>query len=507
MSSIDYELCRLAQYGIDSGLMEESDRFYALNRMLALLPLNDLSPQRVPEENLRTPTPILENILDLATEAGLLPPDSISARDQLDTELMACLMPRPSQVNTRFYELMFQNGSEAATDYYYSISRKSNYIRVDRIEKDEKWDYASPYGSLTVTINLSKPEKDPRAISEARKAAPSGYPKCALCRENEGFLGDFSRAARGNHRLINLSLGGERWFLQYSPYVYYNEHCILLNAEHTPMTVSKRSIGKLLEFVSQFPHYFAGSNADLPIVGGSILSHDHFQGGHYELPMAKAQIREKVLFAGFEDIEAGILNWPMSVVRLIGKEPDRLCDLSDRILSCWREYSDPSAEILAFSEEAPHNTVTPICRFRNGCFETDLVLRNNRTTPEHPLGLFHPHAEYHHIKKENIGLIEAMGLAILPARLKTELRLLEDCLAGDSSEEETFGREEMKKHAEWYEALKARALPREALSAAIREDIGAIFTKILENAGVYKNDAAGNAAFARFLSALGARIG
>ena len=427
----------------------------------------------------------------------------VDSYEGLDTELMACMTPWPSQVNARFYELLRTDGPEAATDYYYTLSRKSNYIRVDRIDKDEKWTYSSPYGEMVVTINLSKPEKDPRAIAAARSAPQSGYPKCALCRENEGFRGDASKAARGNHRLIRLSLGAEEWFLQYSPYVYYNEHCILLNARHIPMTVSKESMGKLLEFVAQFPHYFAGSNADLPIVGGSILSHDHFQGGHYELPMAKARVRERVRFPGFEDVDAGILHWPMSVLRLKSEAASRLCELADRILTFWRSYSDPAADILAFTGETPHNTITPISRFRDGKFELDLVLRNNRTTAEHPLGLFHPHAEYHHIKKENIGLIEVMGLAILPARLKTELKLLEDCLTGGQSEEEVFSREDMKKHAEWYETLKARALPKEEVRAALQADIGRIFTQILENAGVYKNDEAGKAAFRRFIAAFG----
>ena len=494
------EISRLLEYGLQRGLIAPEDKAYAANRMLALLGLREFEPQPV-EEELHTPVEPLERLCQFAAEAGLIDPDTRDVRDQFDTELMNCLMPRPSQVVREFYSL-YEKDKQAATDYYYQLARSSNYIRVDRIEKDRMWTAPTPYGDLVITINLSKPEKDPKAIAAAKNAPQSGYPKCALCRENEGYLGSANQAARGNHRLIPLELGGEPWFLQYSPYVYYNEHCIVLSHEHRPMKVSRQSISRLLEFVTFLPHYFVGSNADLPIVGGSILTHDHFQGGRYEFPMAKAPIREKVCFPGFEDVEAGIVHWPMSVIRLRGKEAQRLVDLADKILTAWREYSDESAEILAYTEGTPHNTITPIARRRGEDYELDLVLRNNRTTPEHPLGLFHPHAEYHHIKKENIGLIEVMGLAILPPRLLTETGLLEQALKDPAQAQEIMARPEMEKHQAWYEELKAAGAGEGDTQRAIQESIGVIFGKILGNAGVYKDTEEGREAFRRFCSSL-----
>ena len=494
------EISRLLEYGLQRGLIAPEDKAYAANRMLALLGLREFEPQPV-EEELHTPVEPLERLCQFAAEAGLIEPDTRDGRDQFDTELMNCLMPRPSQVVREFYSL-YEKDKQAATDYYYQLARSSNYIRVDRIEKDTMWTAPTPYGDLVITINLSKPEKDPKAIAAAKNAPQSGYPKCALCRENEGYLGSANQAARGNHRLIPLELGGEPWFLQYSPYVYYNEHCIVLSHEHRPMKVSRQSISRLLEFVTFLPHYFVGSNADLPIVGGSILTHDHFQGGRYEFPMAKAPIREKVCFPGFEDVEAGIVHWPMSVIRLRGKEAQRLVDLADKILTAWREYSDESAEILAYTEGTPHNTITPIARRRGEDYELDLVLRNNRTTPEHPLGLFHPHAEYHHIKKENIGLIEVMGLAILPPRLLTETGLLEQALKDPAQAQEIMARPEMEKHQAWYEELKAAGAGEGDTQRAIQESIGVIFGKILGNAGVYKDTEEGREAFRRFCSSL-----
>ena len=494
------EISRLLEYGLQRGLIAPEDKAYAANRMLALLGLREFEPQPV-EEELHTPVEPLERLCQFAAEAGLIEPDTRDGRDQFDTELMNCLMPRPSQVVREFYSL-YEKDKQAATDYYYQLARSSNYIRVDRIEKDRMWTAPTPYGDLVITINLSKPEKDPKAIAAAKNAPQSGYPKCALCRENEGYLGSANQAARGNHRLIPLELGGEPWFLQYSPYVYYNEHCIVLSHEHRPMKVSRQSISRLLEFVTFLPHYFVGSNADLPIVGGSILTHDHFQGGRYEFPMAKAPIREKVCFPGFEDVEAGIVHWPMSVIRLRGKEAQRLVDLADKILTAWREYSDEGAEILAYTEGTPHNTITPIARRRGEDYELDLVLRNNRTTPEHPLGLFHPHAEYHHIKKENIGLIEVMGLAILPPRLLTETGLLEQALKDPAQAQEIMARPEMEKHQSWYEELKAAGAGKGDTQRAIQESIGVIFGKILGNAGVYKDTEEGREAFRRFCSSL-----
>ena len=499
-TNTNVEISRLLEYGLQRGLIAPEDKAYAANRMLALLGLREFEPQPV-EEELHTPVEPLERLCQFAAEAGLIEPDTRDGRDQFDTELMNCLMPRPSQVVREFYSL-YEKDKQAATDYYYQLARSSNYIRVDRIEKDRMWTAPTPYGDLVITINLSKPEKDPKAIAAAKNAPQSGYPKCALCRENEGYLGSANQAARGNHRLIPLELGGEPWFLQYSPYVYYNEHCIVLSREHRPMKVSRQSISRLLEFVTFLPHYFVGSNADLPIVGGSILTHDHFQGGRYEFPMAKAPIREKVCFPGFEDVEAGIVHWPMSVIRLRGKEAQRLVDLADKILTAWREYSDESAEILAYTEGTPHNTITPIARRRGEDYELDLVLRNNRTTPEHPLGLFHPHAEYHHIKKENIGLIEVMGLAILPPRLLTETGLLEQALKDPAQAQEIMARPEMEKHQSWYEELKAAGAGEGDTQRAIQESIGVIFGKILGNAGVYKDTEEGREAFRRFCSSL-----
>ena len=499
-TNTNVEISRLLEYGLQRGLIAPEDKAYAANRMLALLGLREFEPQPV-EEELHTPVEPLERLCQFAAEAGLIDPDTRDGRDQFDTELMNCLMPRPSQVVREFYSL-YEKDKQAATDYYYQLARSSNYIRVDRIEKDRMWTAPTEYGDLVITINLSKPEKDPKAIAAARNAPQAGYPKCALCRENEGYLGSLNQAARGNHRLIPLELGGEPWFLQYSPYVYYNEHCIVLSHEHRPMKVSRQSISRLLEFVTFLPHYFVGSNADLPIVGGSILTHDHFQGGRYEFPMAKAPIREKVCFPGFEDVEAGIVHWPMSVIRLRGKEAQRLVDLADKILTAWREYSDESAEILAYTEGTPHNTITPIARRRGEDYELDLVLRNNRTTPEHPLGLFHPHAEYHHIKKENIGLIEVMGLAILPPRLLTETGLLEQALKDPAQAQEIMARPEMEKHQAWYEELKAAGAGEGDTQRAIQESIGVIFGKILGNAGVYKDTEEGREAFRRFCSSL-----
>ena len=500
MEKLSLQISRLANYGLQRGLIAQEDKAYAANRMLALLGLREFEPQPV-EEELHTPVEPLEALCQYAAEQGIIDPDTRDGRDQFDTELMNCLMPRPSQVVKEFYSLYDQD-KEAATDYYYDLARSSNYIRVDRVEKDKMWTAPTPYGDLVITINLSKPEKDPKAIAAAKNAPQSGYPKCALCRENEGYLGSANQAARGNHRLIPLTLGGEDWFLQYSPYVYYNEHCIVLSGEHRPMKVSRQSISRLLEFVTFLPHYFVGSNADLPIVGGSILTHDHFQGGRYEFPMAKAPVREKVSFAGFEDVEAGIVNWPMSVIRLRGSDRERLVDLADKILAAWREYSDESADILAYTGDTPHNTITPIARRRGEDYELDLVLRNNRTTEEHPLGLFHPHAEYHNIKKENIGLIEVMGLAILPARLLAETALLEKALKDPTRSEEIMARPEMEKHRAWFEELKAAGAGEGDTQRKIQESIGATFGKILGNAGVYKDTEEGRAAFRRFCDTL-----
>lgn len=498
--NLSREISRLLQYGRQKGLLAPEDEVYAANRILALLGASDFEKQEIQEE-LPYPAEPLQALCGWATEHGLLEPDTIDARDRLDTEIMACLTPRPSEVVSRFREL-YEKDKKTATDYYYDLSRATNYIRVDRVEKDKMWTAPTPYGELVITINLSKPEKDPKAIAAAKNAPQAGYPKCALCRENEGFPGSATQAARGNHRLIPFTLCGERWYLQYSPYVYYNEHCILLSETHRPMKISRDSFRRLLEFVTLLPHYFIGSNADLPIVGGSILTHDHFQGGNYEFPMAKAPIREKVEFPGFEAVEAGLVNWPMSVIRLRSGDREALVELADRILTAWRGYSDESADILAFTGDTPHNTITPIARRRGADYELDLVLRNNRTTEEHPLGLFHPHAEYHHVKKENIGLIEVMGLAILPPRLLKETELLSEALKHPEQAEEIMARPEMEKHSSWYRELKASGVTADTADRAVRESIGTIFGKILGNAGVYKDTEAGREAFRRFVRSL-----
>lgn len=494
--NVSLEISRLLKYGRDRGLLAPEDKVYAANRMLAVLGASEFAPVQV-EERLPYPADPLERLCDWAAAQGRLEPDTRDARDRLDTELMDCMTPRPSEVIARFNSL-YANNKKAATDFYYDLSRATNYIRVDRVEKDKLWTAPTEYGDLVITINLSKPEKDPRAIAAAKNAPQSGYPKCALCRENEGFTGSPNQAARANHRLIPLTLCGEPWFLQYSPYVYYNEHCIVLSAEHRPMKVSRASFEHLLDFVTLLPHYFIGSNADLPIVGGSILSHDHFQGGNFEFPMAKAPTINEMTFCGFEDVKAGIVKWPMSVLRLRSVSREQLVELADRILTKWRGYSDESAEILAYTGDTPHNTITPIARRRGEDYELDLVLRNNRTTPEHPLGLFHPHGEYHHIKRENIGLIEVMGLAILPARLVPELNGMVTALSHPERAEEIFARPEMEKHRAWFEDLKAKGVTAENARQAVENSVGEIFGKILGNAGVFKDTAEGQEAFRRF---------
>ncbi|MBQ4065317.1 MAG: UDP-glucose--hexose-1-phosphate uridylyltransferase, partial [Clostridia bacterium] len=417
-----------------------------------------------------------------------------------DTKIMGALMPRPSEV-IRTFDTLYREDPVKATDWYYKLSCDSNYIRRDRIAKDVKWKHETAYGEIDITINLSKPEKDPKAIAAAKTMKQSGYPKCALCKENEGYVGRVNAAARQNHRIIPITINDSAWFFQYSPYVYYNEHCIVFNSEHTPMAINRATFRKLLDFVMQFPHYFVGSNADLPIVGGSILTHDHFQGGHYTFAMATAPIERHIDFRGFEDVEAGIVKWPMSVIRLRSAETDRLVELADKILLSWRGYTDEDAFIFAETDGEPHNTITPIARKNGDLFELDLVLRNNITTEEHPLGVYHPHAELHHIKKENIGLIEVMGLAVLPARLKNELKAVADALV----EGKDLAADPLTvAHAPWAEGVKARhpELTAETADAILREEVGAVFTKVLEDAGVYKRNEGGQAAFLRFVESV-----
>lgn len=494
-------LRQLLDYALRKKLIEKEDELYCANRLLALFGLDEWKEPETADDNRPPLAVILGSLGEEAAKRGLIG-DGITERDIFDTELMAVLTPRPSEVIRDFRE-RYELSPESATDAYYAFSCDTNYIRRDRIERDEKWKTETPYGTLDITINLSKPEKDPKAIAAALKASPVGYPKCQLCPENEGYKGRLTHPARGNHRMIPLTLCGESWYLQYSPYVYYNEHCIVLNAKHIPMSISERTFRLLLEFVSRFPHYFLGSNADLPIVGGSILTHDHFQGGRYSFAMDRAPIETPLSFRGFEDVECGIVRWPMSVIRLRHPEKERLIPLADKILRVWRGYTDEESTVYAFTDGMPHNTVTPIARYqkKDGCFELDLVLRNNLTTKEHPLGLYHPHEELHHIKKENIGLIEVMGLAVLPARLKNEIRLLEEAiLAGKDPAEDPA----IASHAAWAAEVRKRhpVLDKENIHAVFQEEIGKVFSKVLACAGVYKRDEKGKAGFLRFADAV-----
>ena len=490
---IERYLDSLVEYAVRTGLAQEADRRVLTNRLLDILRLDDYTPSREPlMEELE---PILSGILDFACERGLCE-DNVTARDLYDTRLMGALTPLPHEVIAEF-DRRYAVSPREATDWYYRFSGDTDYIRRYRVARDIRWIYPSEYGDMDITINLSKPEKDPRAIAAAKNAPQSGYPKCQLCPENEGYAGRLNHPARENHRIIPLTIGGEKWFLQYSPYVYYNEHCIVFNARHTPMAINRAAFGKLLEFVTVFPHYFVGSNADLPIVGGSILSHEHFQGGHYCFAMEKAPVEREISFRGFEDVRAGIVKWPMSVIRLNGDDPERVADLADRILQCWQGYSDEAAGILAESDGEKHNTITPIARRREGRYELDLVLRCNITTAEHPLGVFHPHADKHHIKKENIGLIEVLGLAILPSRLKQELHDLAQALTDgrDISADPVLG-----KHTDWCAELRKKyTFTADNAMEILRSETGRVFTAVLEDAGVYKCTAQGRAAFQKFV--------
>lgn len=483
----------LVEYGVRNGLLTDDDRIVARNRILEILAESSFTEQAVSEPLVLED--ILKDLLDYACQKGLIE-DNVVARDLFDTRLMGAITPFPREVRQAFFAA-YQNSPEAATDYFYRFSCKTDYIRMYRVKKDLCWKSPSPYGELDITINLSKPEKPPVMIAASRLLPASDYPKCLLCVENEGYAGGLNHPARQNHRIIPLILDGEAWQLQYSPYVYYNEHCIVFNAAHVPMVIDRKAFQKILDFVTLFPHYFVGSNADLPIVGGSILSHEHFQGGRYEFPMAKANIEQTLCFRGFEDVTAGIVRWPMSVIRLQSEKVECLVSLADRILSAWRGYTDEAALILAETDGEPHNTITPIARRRDGRFELDLVLRNNLTTKEHPLGVYHPHAELHHIKKENIGLIEVMGLAVLPPRLKTEISLVQETLlhGGDLR-----ARGETEKHADWAEEIFRREMPTaEQIDEVFRREIGLVFAQVLEHAGVFKCEEAGRAAFRRFV--------
>ena len=488
--NVNENITALVQYGLDKKLIEPCDKAFIINQLLSPLQLDSFAPAEVRTMALEQ---ILKGLTDDAVNRGIIE-DDITSRDLYDTKLMGILTPLPREVRSKF-EALYAQSPKAATDWFYRFSQDTDYIRRYRIQKDLRWKTTTEYGNLDITINLSKPEKDPRAIAAAKAAPQSGYPKCQLCAENEGYAGRLNHPARQNHRIIPITIGGQPWFLQYSPYVYYNEHCIAFNSQHTPMKIDKEAFRKLLDFVTIFPHYFIGSNADLPIVGGSILSHEHFQGGCYSFPMERAPIERKITFSGFDDVQAGIVKWPMSVIRLRCADKARLADLADKILLSWRSYSDADAFIFAETKGEPHNTITPIARRRGEDYELDLVLRNNITPQEHPLGVFHPHAELHHIKKENIGLIEVMGLAVLPSRLKRELADLEtailnhDPLTGD-----------LAKHAGWIEELKGRcSFTPENVDMILKMEVGKVFAKVLSHAGVYKRDPEGAAAFDRFV--------
>ena len=490
---------KLVQYGINCGLTPECERIYTTNLLLECMKEDEYTDPDCDLSDIVLED-VLKGLLDEAINRGIIE-DSITDRDLFDTKLMNQLCPRPSQVIEKFYSIYNNEGPQAATDFFYSMSRNSDYIRTYRVKKDLKWTTETEYGTLDITINLSKPEKDPKAIAAAKNAKQSAYPKCQLCMENEGYAGRANHPARENHRIIPITINDSKWGFQYSPYVYYNEHCIVFNGEHTPMKIERATFVKLFDFVKQFPHYFLGSNADLPIVGGSILSHDHFQGGHYTFAMEKAPIIKEFTVKGYEDVTAGIVKWPLSVIRLQCKDEKRIIDLAEHILNEWRGYTDEAAFIFAETNGEKHNTITPIARKRGDLFELDLALRNNITTEEHPLGVYHPHAHLHHIKKENIGLIEVMGLAVLPSRLKGELEQLADYIVNGK---DLRSNEALAKHADWVEAFSKNYdhIDSANINEILQQEIGKVFCEVLECAGVYKNTDEGMAAFLRFVNNL-----
>ena len=497
---IDDAIQKLVLYGIEKGLIQLSDRIYTTNRILEVLQKDDYTQSPLQKKNSGgiSLEPVLKEILDYAVQKGLIE-DSIVYRDLFDTKIMGCLTAPPHEVIKKFYDL-HEISSEMSTDWYYEFSQNTDYIRKCRIEKDLRWSAETPYGILDLSINLSKPEKDPKAIAAAKTAKQSTYPKCMLCAENEGYAGRINHPARENHRVIPLTINDEPWYFQYSPYVYYNEHCIAFNGKHIPMVINKETFRKLFDFLNLFPHYFIGSNADLPIVGGSILSHDHFQGGRYEFAMERAGIEKHITISGYEDVEAGIVKWPLSVIRLRHKNENKLTELADYILNKWRSYSDESAFIFAQTNGEPHNTITPIARKKGKIFELDLVLRNNITTEEYPLGVYHPHANLHHIKKENIGLIEVMGLAVLPARLDRELKTLAQLILEKKDLRENVL---TAKHADWAEEfIPNYNFTKENIMEILEHETGQVFVKVLEDAGVFKRNTEGALAFERFINIL-----
>ena len=498
---MELTISQLIEYAVRKGWIGRADRIWASNRILEALQMDGFDGLSEIEGELPPVQDILDRLCDYAYEHGVIEGNSATYRDLLDTKLMGLLIPRPSETADEFYE-RYERSPKEATDWYYGFSGDTNYIRRDRIAKDRKWTVDTEYGTIDITINLSKPEKDPKAIAAAGKAGASGYPKCLLCAENEGYAGRLDHPARQNHRIIPVELGGQDFFMQYSPYVYYNEHCIVFNKKHIPMHIDRQAFTNLLDFVTVFPHYFVGSNADLPIVGGSVLSHDHYQGGNYEFAMARAEVERYFTVPGFEEVETGIVKWPMSVIRLKGTDRERMIDLAELILNKWRSYDDPEAFIFHETDGEKHSTITPIARRKGDAYELDLVLRNNITTEENPLGVFHPHAEKHHIKKENIGLIEVMGLAVLPARLKDEMAAVEKALINGSDLSED---PKTASHAAWAEGIKAEhpELNAENAGGILQREIGKVFAAVLEDAGVFKRTDKGMEAFMSFIDELG----
>ncbi|MBM7835274.1 UDP-glucose--hexose-1-phosphate uridylyltransferase [Clostridium sardiniense] len=503
--SIYRNIERLVQYGIKNNLIEDEDKIFIRNSLIDLFNLDELEYVNIEDENLNTPTSILNNLLDYAYENGILESNTPIYRDLFDTKIMGILMPRPSEV-IREFNGKYNENPKLATEYFHNISKACDYIRTDRIAQNIVWKSNTDYGDLDITINLSKPEKDPKAIAAAKNLPSSNYPKCLLCKENEGYSGRVNHPARQNLRVIPMKLSSEDWYLQYSPYAYYNEHCIVFSGEHVPMVINKNTFDRILEFVEKFPHYFVGSNADLPIVGGSILTHDHYQGGNYTFAMNKAEDVYKFKINSYENIDLSIIKWPLTALRLKGDDRKDLSILADKILKHWREYSDESVGVLAYSDKTPHNTITPIGRFEDGKYVLDLVLRNNRTTEEHPDGIFHPHEELHHIKKENIGLIEVLGLAVLPARLKDELEAIKENLLRD--DEKVTNMEMMKSHLDWFYDIKKKysLINEENVQEIVNNEVSEVFTKVLEHCGVFKWDDNGKAAMERYIDVLKTEI-
>ena len=500
--NISIQVQNLLHYAKEKQLIVSEDVIYIKNRLLEALSLDEID-NVVTQDKEYELQQVLDNITNWAFDNEIVKDNSIVTRDLFDTKIMACLIARPSQIIREFKTLYTQSPIKATT-YFYALSINSNYIRWDRVQKDIKWKCATKYGDIDITINLSKPEKDPKAIALAKNLKTSSYPFCLLCKENEGYAGRVDYPARGNHRVIPINLNKDKWFLQYSPYVYYNEHCIVFNSEHVPMKISGETFKRLLDFVEQFPHYFIGSNADLPIVGGSILSHDHFQGGNYEFAMARASVEEKFEIKGFEGVTLGRVKWPMSVIRIKGYEKETLVNLAYHILNSWKDYTDESVQVLACTGGNLHNAITPIARRRADAYEIDMVLRNNRTSPEYPDGIFHPHKELHHIKKENIGLIEVMGLAVLPPRLKKEMKELSYYLVNKNKIDEIDKCAELVKHKKWALKLveKYPDINPENVAEIVKKEIGITFSQVLEHSGVFKRDEKGIRAFDKFINSL-----